>query len=44
MVSSDRLGASPIDIEVYTVPVFPNRISIPVVKRLALDCQRIAGT
>jgi len=35
---------SPIDIIVYNIPVFANEISIPVLKRLALDCPRIIGT
>ncbi|MEI2723939.1 MAG: dihydrodipicolinate synthase family protein [Verrucomicrobiota bacterium] len=35
---------SPIDIIVYNIPVFANEISIPVLKRLALDCPRIVGT
>ena len=35
---------SPIDIVVYNIPVFANEISIPVLKRLALDCPRIVGT
>jgi dihydrodipicolinate synthase/N-acetylneuraminate lyase len=35
---------SPIDIVVYNIPVFANEISLPVLKRLALDCPRIIGT
>jgi len=35
---------SPIDIIVYNIPAFANEISIPVLKRLALDCPRIVGT
>jgi dihydrodipicolinate synthase/N-acetylneuraminate lyase len=35
---------SPIDIVVYNIPAFANEISIPVLKRLALDCPRIIGT
>jgi len=35
---------SPIDIVVYNIPVFANEISVPVLKRLALDCPRIIGT
>ena len=35
---------SPIDIIVYNIPVFANEISVPVLKRLALDCPRIIGT
>ena len=35
---------SPIDIIVYNIPVFANEISLPVLKRLALDCPRIIGT
>ena len=35
---------SPIDIVIYNVPLFANEISIPVLKRLALDCPRIIGT
>lgn len=35
---------SPIDIVVYNIPAFANEISIPVLKRLALDCPRIVGT
>ena len=35
---------SPIDIVVYNIPVFANEISLPVLKRLALDCPRIVGT
>ena len=35
---------SPIDIVIYNIPMFSNEISIPVLKRLALDCPRIIGT
>ncbi len=35
---------SPIDIVVYNIPVFANEITVPVLKRLALDCPRIIGT
>ena len=35
---------SPIDIVVYNIPNFANEISVPVLKRLALDCPRIVGT
>ena len=35
---------SPIDIVIYNIPVFANEISLPVLKRLALDCPRIIGT
>jgi dihydrodipicolinate synthase/N-acetylneuraminate lyase len=35
---------SPIDIVIYNIPLFANEISIPVLKRLALDCPRIVGT
>ena len=35
---------SPIDIVIYNIPVFANEISVPVLKRLALDCPRIVGT
>lgn len=35
---------SPIDIVVYNIPAFANEISVPVLKRLALDCPRIVGT
>ncbi len=35
---------SPIDIIIYNIPDFANEISVPVLKRLALDCPRIAGT
>lgn len=34
---------SPIDIVLYNIPQFSNEISLPVVKRLALDCPRIVG-
>ena len=35
---------SPIDIVIYNIPMFSNEISVPVLKRLALDCPRIIGT
>lgn len=35
---------SPIDIVIYNIPSFANEISVPVLKRLALDCPRIVGT
>ena len=34
---------SPLDILLYNIPQFSNEISLPVVKRLALDCPRIIG-
>lgn len=34
---------SPIDILLYNIPQFSNEISLPVVRRLALDCPRIIG-
>ncbi|TAG09309.1 MAG: dihydrodipicolinate synthase family protein [Verrucomicrobia bacterium] len=34
---------SPIDILLYNIPQFSNEISLPVVKRLALDCPNIIG-
>ncbi len=34
---------SPIDIVLYNIPQFANEISVPVLKRLALDCPRIVG-
>jgi 2-dehydro-3-deoxy-D-pentonate aldolase len=34
---------SPIDILLYNIPQFSNEISLPVLKRLALDCPRIVG-
>lgn len=40
----DIAEKSPIDIVVYNIPNFANEISIPVLKRLALDCPRIIGT
>lgn len=40
----DIAAKSPIDIVVYNIPNFANEISIPVLKRLALDCPRIVGT
>ena len=35
---------SPIDIIIYNIPNFANEISVPVLKRLALDCPRIVGS
>ncbi|MFO1491885.1 MAG: dihydrodipicolinate synthase family protein [Kiritimatiellia bacterium] len=35
---------SPIDIIIYNIPAFANEITVPVLKRLALDCPRIVGT
>lgn len=35
---------SPVDIVIYNIPAFANEISVPVLKRLALDCPRIIGT
>lgn len=35
---------SPIDIVIYNIPAFSNEVSVPVLKRLALDCPRIIGT
>jgi dihydrodipicolinate synthase/N-acetylneuraminate lyase len=40
----ERAAKSPIDIVVYNIPVFANEISLPVLERLAMDCQRIVGT
>lgn len=40
----DIAAKSPIDIVVYNIPAFANEISVPVLKRLALDCPRIIGT
>ena len=37
-------GKSPIDIVIYNIPAFANEISVPILKRLALDCPRIIGT
>jgi len=34
---------SPIDVVLYNIPQFANEISVPVLKRLALDCPRIVG-
>jgi 4-hydroxy-tetrahydrodipicolinate synthase len=34
---------SPIGIILYNIPQFSNEITVPVVKRLALDCPRIVG-
>lgn len=39
----DLAARSPIDILLYNIPQFSNEISLPVVKRLALDCPRIIG-
>jgi dihydrodipicolinate synthase/N-acetylneuraminate lyase len=35
---------SPIDIIICNIPPFANEISVPVMKRLAMDCPRIVGT
>lgn len=35
---------SPIDIIIYNIPMFSNEISLPVLKRLAMDYPRIIGT
>jgi 4-hydroxy-tetrahydrodipicolinate synthase len=35
---------SPIDILLYNIPQYSNEISLPVLKRLAMDCPRIVGT
>lgn len=35
---------SPIDIVIYNIPAFAAEISLPVLRRLALDCPRIVGT
>jgi 4-hydroxy-tetrahydrodipicolinate synthase len=40
----DIAAKSPIDIVIYNIPNFANEISVPVLKRLALDCPRIIGT
>ena len=40
----DIAAKSPIDIIIYNIPNFANEISVPVLKRLALDCPRIVGT
>lgn len=40
----DIAAKSPIDIVIYNIPAFANEISVPVLKRLALDCPRIIGT
>lgn len=40
----DIAAKSPIDIVIYNIPAFANEISVPVLKRLALDCPRIVGT
>ena len=34
---------TPIDIVLYNIPQFSNEISVPVLKRLALECPRIVG-
>lgn len=39
----DLAAKTPIDILLYNIPQFSNEISLPVVKRLALDCPRIIG-
>lgn len=40
----DIAAKSPIDIVIYNIPSFANEITVPVLKRLALDCPRIIGT
>jgi 2-dehydro-3-deoxy-D-pentonate aldolase len=40
----DLANKSPIDIVIYNIPNFASEISIPVLRRLALDCPRIVGT
>ena len=40
----DLAAHSPIDIIAYNIPQFANEISVDVLRRLALDCPRIAGT
>ena len=35
---------SPVDIIISHIPPFANEISVPVMKRLAMDCPRIVGT
>ncbi len=35
---------SPIDIIMYNIPAFANEISLPVIERLAMDCENIIGT
>lgn len=40
----DLASKSPIDIILYNIPNFASEISIPVLRRLALDCPRIVGT
>lgn len=40
----DIAAKSPIDIVIYNIPNFANEISVPVLKRLAMDCPRIIGT
>lgn len=40
----DIAAKSPIDIVIYNIPNFANEISVPVLKRLAMDCPRIVGT
>jgi 4-hydroxy-tetrahydrodipicolinate synthase len=40
----DIAAKSPIDIVVYNIPNFANEITLPVLKRLAMDCPRIIGT
>ena len=39
----DLAAQTPIDILLYNIPQFSNEISLPVVRRLALDCPRIIG-
>lgn len=39
----DLAAKTPIDILLYNIPQFSNEISLPVVKRLAMDCPRIIG-
>jgi 4-hydroxy-tetrahydrodipicolinate synthase len=34
---------TPIDLVLYNIPQFANEISVPVLRRLALDCPRIVG-
>ena len=40
----DIAAQSPIDIVIYNIPNFANEITVPVLKRLAMDCPRIVGT
>ena len=39
----DLAAKTPVDILLYNIPQFSNEISLPVVRRLALDCPRIIG-